>query len=43
MPCRIAWVSTKVLNVDPGWRSAWVAKLNWFSSENRWLEAIARM
>jgi hypothetical protein len=29
------------LNDEPGWRWAWAAKLNWLSSEYRWVEASA--
>ena len=39
----IACVSTNVLKVEPGWRSACVARLNWLSWLKVWLEAIARM
>ena len=39
----IARVSTKVLNVEPGWRSAEAARLNWLSWLKVWLEAMARM
>jgi len=30
MPWATAAVSTKTLKVEPGWRRAWTARLNWF-------------
>ena len=43
MPCSTAAASTKVLNVEPGWRRACERRLNWFFGRFGTTAAIARI